>query len=116
MNKYFNRKVIVDGMKFDSKAEARRWRDLFWLQNGGVIRDLQRQVRYELIPRQYDENGKTLERSLDYIADFVYVDEHDNLVVEDVKGYKNGPAYALFTAKRKLMLWRYGIRVKEISV
>lgn len=115
MNKYFNKKVIVDGMKFDSKAEAKRWRELFWLQNGGVIRNLQRQVRYELVPRQCDENGKILERSLDYIADFVYTDEHGNEVVEDVKGYKNGAAYALFTAKRKLMLWIYGIQVQEVS-
>lgn len=115
MNKYFNKKIVIQGIKFDSMAEARRYRDLTWLQNGGVIHDLQRQVRYELIPRQYDQDGKLLERSLDYIADFVYIDEHGETVVEDVKGYKKGPAYALFTAKRKMMLKIYGIQVREVS-
>lgn len=114
-NKFFAKKVTVDGMKFDSIAEARRWRTLTWLQRGGVIKDLQRQVKYIVIPAQYDENHHMIESSMSYIADFVYCDENGKLVVEDVKGYKKGPAYQLFAAKRKLMLERYGIRVVEIN-
>lgn len=113
-NKFFAKKVIVDGMKFDSVAEARRWRTLTWLQRGGVIKDLQRQVKYIVIPAQYDSNHKMVESSMSYIADFVYC-EDGKLVVEDVKGYKKGPAYQLFVAKRKLMLERYGIRVREVN-
>lgn len=112
-NKFNAKKIVVQGMEFDSLKEARRWRDLFWLQNGGVIRNLQRQVKYVLIPAQYDENHKLIERAVTYVADFVY-SENGQLVVEDVKGYKKGPHYAVFVIKRKLMLKEYGIRVKEV--
>ena len=114
-NKYHAKKVVIQGETFDSLAEARRWRDLTWLERGGVIKGLTRQVKYNLIPNQYDENGKLLERGVTYIADFVYQDEHGQLVVEDVKGYKKGPAYNIFSIKRKLMLQVYGIRVREVG-
>jgi len=35
-------------------------------------------------------------------------------VVEDVKGLKKGAAYQVFVIKRKLMLDRYGIEIKEV--
>ena len=114
-NKFHAKKINIQGETFDSIAEAKRWRDLTWLERGGVIRGLQRQVPYVLLPAQYDDNHKMIERSITYVADFVYYDEHGQLVVEDVKGYKKGPAYALFVIKRKLMLHFYGIRIKEVS-
>lgn len=114
-NKYHAKKVTVKGETFDSLAEAKRWRDLTWLERGGVIRGLSRQVKYVLIPKQYDENHKIVEREVSYVADFVYQDENGQLVVEDVKGYQKGPVYALFVIKRKLMLERYGIRVQEVK-
>lgn len=114
-NKYNAKKVVIQGETFDSMAEARRWRDLTWLQRGGVIRGLSRQVKYTLIPNQYDSKGKLIERGVCYIADFVYQDENGKLVVEDVKGYKKGPAYAVFVIKRKLMLKEYGIQVREVK-
>lgn len=114
-NKFRAKKVVWQGMTFDSQAELRRFRDLTWLQNGGVIRNLQRQVKYILIPNQYDENHKLVERAVTYVADFVYRDEHGNTVVEDVKGYRKGSAYDVFVIKRKLMLKLYGIRVQEVK-
>ncbi len=113
-NKFHAKKIQIQGETFDSMAEAKRWRDLTWLQRGGVISGLQRQVKYLLLPSQYDENGILLEREISYVADFVYY-EKGQLVVEDVKGYKKGPAYAVFVMKRKLMLKEYGIRVKEVD-
>ena len=113
-NKYNARKIQIQGETFDSMAEAKRWRELQWMQRGGLIKGLQRQVVYILLPKQYDEYGKVIERAAEYIADFVYY-EDGQLVVEDVKGYKKGSAYALFALKRKLMLKLYGIRVREIS-
>ena len=114
-NKFHAKKINIQGETFDSMAEAKRWRDLTWLERGGVIRGLQRQVPYVLLPAQYDDSHKMIERSITYVADFVYYDEHGSLVVEDVKGYKKGPAYALFVIKRKLLLYFYGIRIKEVS-
>lgn len=114
-NKFHAKKVKIQGETFDSMAEAKRWRDLQWLQRGGVIHNLQRQVVYQLLPAQYNDRHKMVERAVTYVADFVYYDERGELVVEDVKGYKKGPAYALFVIKRKLMLYFYGIKVQEVN-
>lgn len=109
MNKYNARKVTIDGIAFDSAKEAARYRELKLMQRAGEIRDLRLQVEYELIPKQAGE------RACNYIADFVYQDiRTGKTVVEDVKGYKKGAAYSIFAIKRKLMLWRYGIKIVEV--
>jgi hypothetical protein len=127
MNKYYNKKArTADGEVHDSLKEARRWSELLLLERAGVISNLRRQVKYVLIPRQdetfarYGKDGKrlkdgtrTIERECSYIADFVYEKDGEE-VVEDVKGYKRGGAYELFSCKRKLMLFRHGIRVSEV--
>jgi hypothetical protein len=122
-SKHGNRKVIYDGMTFDSKKEFRRWQELLDMEAAGKIQNLQRQVKFVLIPAQRDPDrigkrggiikGKVIEREVAYIADFVY-EQNGELVVEDVKGYKGGVAYNLFVMKRKMLLYLYGIRVKEI--
>ena len=117
-SKYGNRKVKRDGMVFDSKREADRWNELKLLEKAGKISNLQRQVKYELIPTQYSDweytkNGKkkVVEREASYIADFVY---HDNVlgteVVEDAKGMRT-EAYII---KRKLMKYVHGIQIVEV--
>lgn len=118
--KYGNRKVCIDGIQFDSKLEASRWLFLSGQQKQGTISDLRRQVKFVLIPAQYEPNtvgrrggvrkGKLLERECSYIADFVYTDSGGQTVVEDTKGVKT-PDYVI---KRKLMLYLHGIRVKEV--
>ena len=113
MNKYNARKVTVDGITFDSAKEANRWCELKLLQRAGEIYDLQRQVPFVVIPEQRDSKGKLLEREVKYIADFTYK-EKGKLVrtVEDVKSpATRTPEYKI---KRKLMLWRNGIRIKEV--
>lgn len=103
MTKYNNKKTVVDGIKFDSKAEAARYVELKGMEEGGYITKLSRQVPFLLIPKQCGE------RSVKYIADFVYfVDGRQ--VVEDVKGVRT-PVYNL---KRKLMLQVHGIKIKEV--
>lgn len=67
---------------------------------------------YELIGKQKRPSGGT-ERAVRYIADFVY-ERDGRTVVEDVKGYRHGTAYNVFSIKRKLMLEKYGIEVAEI--
>lgn len=123
MSKYHSRKIVRDGMTFDSQKEYRRFCELSLLQRAGAITDLRRQVEYELIPAQREpdtvgvrggiKKGKVIEQKCSYIADFVY-NENGKVVVEDVKGYKKGTAYAVFVIKRKLMLCVYGVRVKEV--
>ena len=104
MSKYNNTKIRVDGRLFDSKSEAARWQELCLLERAGEITELERQVEYELIPKQKGE------RAVKYIADFRYVDHEGKTVVEDTKGVKT-PVYIL---KRKLLLWAHGIRIREV--
>lgn len=123
MSKYHARKVTRGGRTFDSAKEARRFSELSLLQRAGEISDLRCQVKYILIPAQREPDtvgkrggtikGKLLERECAYIADFVYK-QNGVEIVEDVKGYRDSTAYALFTVKRKLMLWVHGIRIKEV--
>lgn len=123
--KYYNIKTkSIDGLVFDSLKEATRWEQLLLLQRAGEITELQRQVRYELIPNQYEtyerfgKDGKRLkdgrrllERSVEYIADFVYTDvKSGETVVEDTKGFKTKE----YIIKRKLMLLVKGIKIKEV--
>ncbi len=123
-NKYQAQKCEFNGEKFDSRKELQRWLELRLLERSGQITGLKRQVKFELIPAQREPNktgrrggvikGKVIEQSCDYYADFVYKDSQGNLCVEDVKGYKQGGAYSVFTIKRKLMLYKYGIKIREI--
>ena len=108
--KYGNTKVEIDGIKFDSKREAARWQELRLLERAHKIGGLRRQVKYELIPHQYAEDGKTIaEKSVSYVADFVY-EENGKTVVEDAKGMRTKD----YIIKRKLMLFIHGIRIKEV--
>ena len=102
MNKYHNKKTVYDGISFDSKKEALRYRDLSFLEKAGAIQNLRCQVRFLVIPKQDSE------RAVYYVADFVY-EENGKTVVEDVKGVRTD----VYKIKRKLMLERYGIKILE---
>lgn len=95
-------------MTFDSKREAERYLLLRDFERMGKITDLRLQVPYELIPPQ--RVGKQVIRGVRYIADFVYRDADGNEVVEDAKGMKTD----VYVLKKKLMLYRYGILVREV--
>lgn len=105
-SKYRARKTTVDGITFDSKREAYRYLVLKGMEDDGVIEDLRRQVRYELVPA-FDVGG-THYRPVYYVADFVYV-EDGHEVVEDVKGMRTD----VYRLKSKLFARRYGMNVKE---
>ena len=108
-SKYGAKKVTVNGIQFDSKREARRYLDLSAMEMAGQIRDLQLQVKFELIPSQRID-GKVVERSCDYVADFTYYDKDGWYVVEDTKGMKTKD----YIIKRKLMLYIHKIRIREV--
>lgn len=126
--KYNNKKINVNGMIFDSMKEYKRYVQLKELEEAGAITELQRQVKYVLIPAQHEtyerygkkgqqlkDGNRLLERECAYIADFVYIDTSTGeKVVEDVKGYRRKGAYDMFTVKRKLMLYVHGIKIKEV--
>ena len=118
-NKYRNMKFTLDGEHFDSLKEFRRWQELKLLEKAGEITELRRQVPYEILPDQREPDkigprggrkpGRVIEREAVYIADFVYKDAEGREVVEDCKGMRTRD----YLLKRKLMLFRFGIRIME---
>ena len=82
-------------------------------EEAGEITGLERQARYILVGSQKREDGTT-ERPVSYTADFRYTDKEGKIVVEDVKSprTRKNPEYII---KRKLMLERYGITIREVA-
>lgn len=107
--KYRNQRVEIDGMKFDSKAEARRYAELRTLERAGLIRDLKRQVSFELAPGVKLRGQKRASPPLRYVADFIY-QEAGALVVEDVKGTITEG----YRIKRHLLKAVHGIDIVEV--
>ena len=121
--KYGNKKIVTADGEFDSRREYQRWCELKLLERAGKIHDLHRQVRFELIPAQSEtyerysqktgnrlkDGQRCLEQACYYVADFVYW-EGEQMIVEDAKGVRTD-AYII---KRKLMLERHGIRIREV--
>lgn len=76
MNKYRNKKVIVEDYVFDSIQESRRYKELKLLSKAGEIKDLQLQPHF-LLQEAFKKNGKTY-RKIEYIADFMYCQNRQN--------------------------------------
>ena len=119
-NKYNSQKITVDGEVFDSKKEYRRYLELQLLEKSGVIRDLHRQVTFDLIPEAREPDrygprggfyrGKVIERGVSYIADFTYYtvlpSGEEEFVVEDCKGMRTDD----YKIKRKLIRTQDGVQ------
>lgn len=102
-NKYSNKKTNVDGIIFDSRAEARRYRELKSMEQAGLIKSLVLQPKF-LLQDKFKYNGKTY-RKIEYIADFGYIDTSTGqIIVEDVKGMETD----VFKLKMKMFLSLYG--------
>ena len=116
-SKYHAVKATVDGIKFDSKKEARRYEELLERLESGEIRDLKLQPHFTLQEAFKTVDGESI-KSIVYVADFSYRErrlddggeEYYPLVVEDVKGVKTD----VYIMKRKMMIERFGITVREV--
>jgi hypothetical protein len=105
--KYGNRRVEVDGIWFDSQAEARRYGELLLLQRAGQITDLQVHPRLA-----FEIEGDTM---FVYMPDFEYLDMVPPVpvyVYEDVK--QPFTCTAVYRLKRKLIERQHGITITEI--
>lgn len=101
MNKYRNKKTIIDGIKFDSIAEGRRYKELKLLEKGKYITDLELQPKFELQAKFTNAKGEHV-RAITYKADFSYI-ENGKIIVEDVKGVITKE----FAIKKKLFEYKY---------
>lgn len=111
MSKFHSKKTVVDGIKFDSKLEAKHYKELKERERAGEIRDLILQPEFELTP-SFKKNGKTY-RKTSYKADFSYFDiGMDKYIIEDVKGFRTD----VYKLKRKLFEYRYtALEIVEIT-
>lgn len=108
-SKYHSKKVIIDGIKFDSKREGEYYQKLKILLKQGLIKDLELQKEY-LLQDKFVINGKT-RRKITYRADFSYVStEDERLHVIDVKGFRTD----LYKLKKKLFEYKYGVEIEEV--
>jgi len=100
--KYGAKPTWVEGIRFSSSAEAKRYRELRLLEAGGYIRKLELQPVYE-----FKIDGVTVFK---YVSDFRYM-EGCTEKVEDVKGCKT-PVYRL---KKRLIEAQFKIKIIEVS-
>ena len=126
-SKYGNEKAEIDGIKFDSRKEADRYRELMLLLKAGKIRDLRLQHEFLLQPAFTTPHGKRV-RSIRYVADFTYEEMHIigqggcmdpigqkivwRFVVEDVKSEATRKN-KVYIMKKKMMQDKYGITIRE---
>lgn len=89
-NKFGAQPTTVDGIRFDSLREARRWGELRLMEKAGEIRNLRRQVRIPLQGRDGPVTFQPSGREAFYVADFAYEDRGLGWaeVIEDSKGHE----------------------------
>ena len=110
MNKYHNKKCIYKDMMFDSKKERDYYIVLEMMLKNNQITDLKTQVKFEL-QSSFKFNGKTI-RSINYIADFTYIDKKNKLHIIDVKS-KATKKDKVYRLKKKMMRYK-GYDIEEI--
>lgn len=100
-NKFGAKAIEIDGHRFPSRKEGRRYCVLKQLERAGLISNLRLQVPYKLVV-----NGVLVS---EYVADFVYDNAEAKDIVEDVKGHRTRE----YLMKRKLMKACHGITILE---
>lgn len=122
-NKWHNEPVTVDGIRYDSKNEYRRYCFLKLMEQAGEISNLRYHVIYELIPAITRDEvvhmktkdkvvTKVVQRAVKYEADFVYINTATSEeVVEDFKGV----LLDVFRLKASIFFWRYGKQIKIVK-
>jgi hypothetical protein len=109
-HKYHAQPTFVDGRRFDSKAEARRYGELKLLEKAGEITKLVLQPKY-VVRGPQGPLTTPKGRQLIYRGDFKYFDARQNAIVEDVKGYDT----EVSRIKRQLVEQSYGVRITIIK-
>ena len=106
-NKYKNKKVLYNGIKFDSQKERNYYIKLKLLEDKGKIKGLKLQVKFELQPK-FQFGNKNIQ-AISYIADFTYYDEENKLHIVDTKGVRTD----VYKIKKKMMQYR-GLEIEEV--
>lgn len=109
-SKYNAKKVVIDDIKFDSKAEAAYYQQLKLLKMSGEVVSFDLQPEF-ILQDSFVKNGKKY-HAIKYRADFLvrYKDGHEELI--DVKGMLTNE----FILKRKLFEMRYMQSIKCVKL
>lgn len=109
-SKYNAKKVVIDNIKFDSKAEAAYYQQLKLLKMSGEVVSFDLQPEF-ILQDSFVKNGKKY-HAIKYRADFLvrYKDGHEELI--DVKGMLTNE----FILKRKLFEMRYMQSIKCVKL
>lgn len=102
-SKYRSQKVIMDGIKFDSQKEARKYCELKLLKKAGEIRDFELQPEFILQEGYRDPRTGKWVRPIKYKADFKIIYPDGRKVIIDTKGYRT----KVYQMKKKMLLSRY---------
>lgn len=106
-SKFGNIRVEEDGHTFDSKKEARRYRELRLMERSGEIDKLELQPVY-----RFEHNGVLIGK---YTPDFRYEDTRTGeLIVEDVKAESKAARSRDYILRKKMLKAFYGIDVQEV--
>lgn len=114
-NKYGNRKVTYDGIKFDSLREAARYRELMLLHRTGEIADVTLQPTFILAPSVRIAGEARKRPAVRYSADFAYTEtKTGERIVEDVKSAPTAKSKE-FRRIQHLMKSVHGIDVRVVK-
>ena len=108
-SKYGNKKVVIDGHKFDSIAESKYYLQLKWLKQANQIKDFKLQPRF-LLQDSFKKDGRTF-RKIEYVADFEIHHLDGSIEVVDVKGMET----EAFKLKKKLFENKYPHKLSLIT-
>lgn len=99
--KFNNQKTDVDGIRFDSRKEAKYYEDLLWLQRTGTVKSIELQPEFVLQPG-YEREGKKI-RPIIYRADFKVTEADGHIYYVDTKGMRT----QVYLLKKKMLLYKY---------
>lgn len=108
-NKYGNKKTVVDGITFDSLAEAKYYEQLKWLLVNKQIKSFRLQPTF-LLQDGFKKNGKTY-RKIEYVADFEVHHLDGSIEIVDVKGFETTD----FKIKKKLFNYKYPHKLSLVT-
>ncbi len=110
-SKFQSVECVVDGIKFQSRLEARRYTQLKQMEQEGVIHNLVLQPKFLLQEKFKDPYSGKVYQPIRYIGDFMYTDQTGQKIVEDTKGF----ATDLFKLKWKMVIQKHP-EIKFITI
>ena len=109
-SKYGNKPTISNGIKFQSKKEARYYNLLLALQEQGKIHSLRCQVPFSFVINGEEMRNPDSNRVIKYIADFEYFTSDGERKIVDVKGFKTD----IYKLKKALMMACHQVLIEEV--